>query len=164
MNEGLKFGLVKGRTPVISDAIKWFTGSPYSHANIVLEDGTVYEAEPNGFERFAALAVNNSGCTVDLFAYDDPLSIGEVADATAFLESLRGQGYDFPMLLSFLQRLNFEPPASRKLLFCSEAVMLVSQHLGPSRELFRNMPPWKLPPGFIIHSTRIHWIETIQLQ
>ena len=41
--------LAKGTTPVVSGAIKWITGSPYSHCAFV-HGSKVYEVEPWGFD------------------------------------------------------------------------------------------------------------------
>lgn len=162
MSDDLQIVLVKGRTPVFSEVVKTVTDGPYSHANVRRKStGQVWEAEFSGFDRFDSLAVNNAGCTCDLFEYDEPLSAAECAKAFAWCDSMRGAGYDTPMLLGFLQRLNMEPPASRKLLFCSEAVMLMSLNLGEPRVLLRNIEAWKVPPNFLKMSTRIHWAGSV---
>jgi len=156
----MRFGLVRGRSPV-SGAIQWFTRSVYSHANVVFRDGVVYEAEPQGFVRAASLAVNNAGCVVDLLEYKDPLTEDEEIVARAACETMVGEDYDYAMLVGFLGRFNFEPPASRRKLFCSEACMVVSLALGPGRRLLERVPPWKVPPEGINLSPLLKWVETV---
>lgn len=168
MNDGMLFYVVEGRTPIVSATIRDQTRSTYTHSGILFEptedrQGCVFEAEISGFGQFPGLDDNNSGCSVHLYAYDAALAIGEVESAYKFCESLKGSDYDTPMLLAFLQRLNYEPPSSAGKLFCSEAVFLVSVHLGPSRCLFRQTRPWEVPPHWIPRSPLIHWTETIQV-
>ncbi len=168
MNDGLSFYVVEGRTPIVSGTIREQTRSTLTHSGILFDatdarPGCVFEAEMGGFEKFPGLDNNNSGCSVHLYTYDAGLTIAEVEDAYRFCGTLRGADYDTPMLLGFLQRLNYEPPGSAWKLFCSEAVFMVSLHLGPSRCLFRQTRPWEVPPHWIPRSPLIHWTETIQV-
>lgn len=156
----MRFGLVKGRS-AISGPIQWFTRSVYSHANIVFSDGTVYEAESSGFVRVESLAVNNRGCMVDLLGYRDGLSDSEVLVARDLCDSLVGEDYDYAALLGFLTRMNWEPPASRRKLFCSEACYLVGFALGPSRALLDRIQPWEVSPRDLNISPLLRWTETV---
>jgi hypothetical protein len=161
MSEGVRIGLVRGRTPVVSWGIQLETRSVYSHANIVFDDGTVYEAEAQGFLPFASLSVNNAGCEVDLFAWDPPLSSDEVAKARAICEGLKGEHYDYAGVAGFITRANYEPPEDVHKLFCSEAVVVLSIALGPERALLVRVPAFKVPPGWLIMSPRLRFVETV---
>lgn len=156
----MKFALVRGKSPV-SSLIQWWTRSVYSHVAIVLDTGTTYEALPSGFVRAPNLAANNHGSTIDLLAYKTPLTQAEEATARRALESMVGKLYDYHMLLAFPLRTSWEPPASRRKLFCSEAAYLVSLALGPSRILLERTLPWKVTPDMINLSPLLKWEKTL---
>ena len=157
----MRFGLVRGRTPVISDANRWLTRSVYSHANIVFDDGTVYEAEAEGFVKSASLSVHNGGCQVDLLEYKVPLTEFEEAIARAQCEAMLGELYDYQAILGFLERSNFSPPSSARKLICSEADFLVSVALGLERVLLERIRPEEVAPEHINISPLTKWVRTV---
>jgi hypothetical protein len=156
----MRFGLVRGRSPVVSDGIRWETRSVYSHANIIFDEA-VFEAEASGFVQVPSLGVNNSGCQVDLLGYKEPLSPAEEAIAWQACQGMVGELYDYEMIKGFLTRANYKPASSQRRLFCSEAVFLVSIALGPARLLLERIEPWAVPPEGIAISPLLQWEQTV---
>lgn len=134
---------------LISKLIRWQTRSEYSHASIILEDGTHYEArEGRGVLRHSEFTLTNPTEKVDRFAVTT-FSETEYRDLWVFLEAQVGKGYDWTMVARFVSRRQ-ETRKSRGLWFCSELVFAAFKSAGVP--LLRGTEPWEVSPGLLARS------------
>jgi hypothetical protein len=97
----------------LDDAIRWYTGSPYSHCELVV-DGTCYSSSiPDGGVRSKRIDINDGGWDVlDLPGADGPA-------IKLFHANTDGCGYDYVgVFLGQLLKIPFLQLPSRY--FCSE--------------------------------------------
>src|SRR5262245_16673912 len=117
-------------TSLVSRLIRWQTRSHYSHASIVLPDGTHYEArEGKGVLRHRSFTLTNSSEKVERFAVG--LSEIQFAKLAAFLDSQVGKPYDWTMVARFITRRQASRSTAGKW-FCSELVFAALEAAGVS--------------------------------
>ncbi len=111
----MKLLLYRGKG-IISRSIRWQTRSKYSHAAIMLDDGTTYESWHKGGVRKVSHPWEDHDPTtlIDVYSVDRPL---DTVAMLQYLESQLGKKYDFKSIGRFLTRR--DAPANDKL-FCSE--------------------------------------------
>lgn len=146
----------------ISKAIKWQTRSPYSHAAIQLDDGSVVEAwHIGGVSHVSGPGVNHTpGTEIDVFGFSRNVS-GRIdhnrATAEAWLLSQVGARYDYRGVLRFVSRRDW--PANDAW-FCSELVAEFCAILGV--QLLDRIPWSHVSPAMIGYSPRLDFIERIE--
>lgn len=124
----MKLALYRG-TSLVSRLIRWQTRSVYSHAAMLMDDDTVYEAwHRGGVSHAPTLGFNHSpGTMVELytfFATDDQL-----AKIEAFLKSQVGCKYDWLSVIRFVTRFR-TTDGSKSRWFCSELVFAALDAAG----------------------------------
>lgn len=144
-------------TSLVSRLIRWQTRSPYSHASLIFNDGTMVEArEGHGvlWHRSARVAIGNT--KVDLFELRRGASAKQRAAMTEFLKDQLGKDYDYLMVARFLSRRQ-ESRKTRGKWFCSELVFAAIQKLGVN--LFDRTEPWEVSPGMLARSTLLRKVQ-----
>jgi len=129
MSTGMQVLFYKARGTVLDRLIRWWTGGPYSHVELVLaeqEDGRLLcaSAHPqDGGIRFQLI-------TPDPQAWDAIPVEGNAATAQAWFENHRGAKYDWFGVFGFVLR-----PARQdaQRWFCSEAIAAALGFTDPWR-------------------------------
>lgn len=142
----MRFALYKG-TSIISRAIEWQTRGKYSHAAMILNDGSVVEAkEFIGVRRTLGLK-SPKGVRVEVFEVQtSPL---EDLIIKNFLLAQIGKRYDYSMVLRFITRQGYDPESKKKW-FCSELVFAAFRKAGI--RLFERTQAWEVPPQMLARS------------
>lgn len=117
-------------TSLVSRLIRWQTWSDYSHAALLLPDGSVIEAwHKGGVQRHAHLGeVHTPGTQVDLFRVAAPVEWdAALMSATEHLD----KGYAFSNIARFLLRLGaMDGCRHPERLICSQLVHLIVEDGG----------------------------------
>jgi uncharacterized protein YycO len=130
----------------ISKAIKWQTRSDYSHASLVLADGTVLESMQGKGVVYGRKVETCVEC-VDLFQVT---ALGRVHhDALEFARQQIGKPYDYTMVARFITRRT-ESTRTKEKWFCSELVFAAFLHAG--LPLLRDTQPWEVSPELLSKS------------
>lgn len=162
----MRFGAVRGKTPIFSGGVQSWTHSPYSHWNILWPD-CVYEAEPQGFGKFASLSVNNAGCQCDVLQYREQFSLNDDEEqiARTVCDSMVGIPYGFDDLFKFLNITGVASPETPKTLMCSGAglalTIRLSQLIQRDVMLLSRVTPDKVSPRDLFMSPLLEFSETI---
>lgn len=139
----MKVALFHGRG-VISALIRWQTrAARYSHAAIVDDDGTVYEAwQGAGVRRLPALA---PGDGVTLFEIDGIREVQKARVRQYWINHIaNGTRYDYVGVLRFVTRRRKGDDSK---LFCSEAVF--NSLKAANIELFARTEGWEVSPDLL---------------
>ena len=132
----------KGKS-VLSRAIRWRTWSEYSHADWVLDDGSVIEAWKGGVRHVMNIQSQHTpGTEVDLFTLN--LTTVQKWAIQDFLIRQVGKPYDYGAILGFMTRAKSE---NSDKWFCSELIFTACQSAGV--ELLKRIPAWKVSPGLL---------------
>jgi uncharacterized protein YycO len=131
--------LFKGRG-IISTLIRWQTRSPYSHAAILLADGSIVESWQGKGVRGTEL---HDWKNVDVF-YVPSATNAQWFNVVLFMLNRIGKGYDYWGVLRFITRTNM-PPNDKW--FCSEIVFEAFQEAGIN--LLERIDPWEVSPGLL---------------
>lgn len=141
---GLRVLLFHGRG-LISALIRWQTRSEYSHAAIMLDDGSIIEAwQGAGVRKLPGLKRGTEG--IDAFELTQPcnhLAVLEFLD-TVLVDN---HGYDYLGVFRFVTRRRAK---QNKKWFCSELVFAAIQAGGLN--LFERTEPWEVSPGLLARS------------
>lgn len=145
----------------VSRAIKFVTRSPYSHAAIILDDGTVIEAkEFHGVRQVNSLTeLLNKKSIVDIFDFDATEDQKQII--TNFLLKQVGKKYDYWMVFGFIWHATRESRKSSGRWFCSELVFAALEKAGIL--LLNNVEPWMVAPSLISYSNILKPRFTFQL-
>lgn len=125
--------LVRGSAPIISSAIRWFTGSEYTHVALVISEDYVYEIDIN---KSLSIRPNHyNPKDYDVFRPMNSLTNKQcfMIKAHAFCQMSKNKGYDWLRILSFACQKLFNTrkafhDANR--MICSELVDEVYGMLG----------------------------------
>ena len=143
----LKIALFASLVSKLSKLIEWETRSKYSHAAIVLRDGSVIESvEPDGVRKLPRLPDVSEPDRIDLFEIRGPyggLTEGQMGLVEAFLGGQLGKPYDWPDLIGFVTRDRLQE--DRGAWFCSELVFAAIEAGGVT--LLRDISPFQVSPG-----------------
>ena len=123
----MQIGLYRGKS-LVSKIIRWQTDGPYSHANIILDDGRIIEAwhKPGRVRVIKTLSDGHTpGTEVDLFHLD--VTTEQSRTIADFLTAQVGKGYDYRGVLRFISRSD---RTSIRRWFCSEMVFAAFQCAG----------------------------------
>jgi uncharacterized protein YycO len=137
--------LHKGRG-LIARAIQWQTRSAYSHASVILEEGTLIEArEFQGVRPLFPRQWQNSGESIELYRVRD-LTPAQAQLITRFLWDQVNKPYDYTMVARFLSRRSAARASSGKW-FCSELVFAAFARAGV--RLLDRIEPWAVSPALL---------------
>lgn len=143
----MQIALYKG-TSFVSKCIRFVTRSEYSHAAIILRDGSVVEAWQPVVRRVASLSEQHTpGTEVEVFNFRDPLTDAEEDAAEKFLLGELGTPYDYKSVLRFITR---RPGNLDDHWFCSELAFAAC--LEARQALFHWTDPWEVPPDWLARS------------
>jgi uncharacterized protein YycO len=132
---------------LIGTLIRWQTRGEYSHASMLMDDGSVIESrEGHGVRRLPRL-VRRKGETIDLFNFFH--SPEQNRQITTFLEAQIGKPYDYTMVARFVTRRQASRAQSGKW-FCSELIYAALQQA--QLPVFRATDPWEVSPGLLARS------------
>lgn len=131
--------LFKGRG-IISTLIRWQTRSPYSHAAILLPDGSIVESWQGKGVRETELT---DWRNIDVF-YVPSATQEQWFNILFFMNSRIGKGYDYWGVIRFITRTNM-PPNDKW--FCSEIVFEAFKEAGIN--LLERIDPWEVSPGLL---------------
>jgi len=144
----LSAGLVMGSDDV-SVLIERFTRSPYSHALLILPDGSLWESAPGkGVQHLPSFAAAYGDQKVDVFQM--PLSDAQTAAILAFCQSRNGTPYAWKGDAAFVTGGGMGDPDPGSL-FCSEFVFAAFQ--AAPIDLLANIPAWLVPPAALAYPT-----------
>lgn len=119
---GCRILLFKGRG-IVSTLIRWQTRSEYSHAAILLPDGTIIEAwQGAGVRR----KIISDWTDVDSFMVT-AMTPAQWASAIDFAAQQIGKGYDYKGVIRFLSRQSLKLDSRW---FCSELVFAALERAG----------------------------------
>lgn len=145
----MKIALFKGNG-FISKLIRWQTRGMYSHAALILNDGTVVESREFVGVRHVPDIIRDKGEEVDIFAIDTtPAQDSTIA---AFALEQVGKKYNYVGVFRFLTRQRWSA-SERDKWFCSELVYSAFKHAGLS--LFRETEAWEVDPEFLSRSSAL---------
>jgi len=131
--------LFKGRG-VVSRCIRWQTRSEYSHAALMLKDGSIVEAWQGEGVRTTRL---KDWCNVDVFGVRE-MTDSQWAIAIEYALEQVGKGYDYWGCVRFVSRRRL--PENDKW-FCSELVFAALQRAGIS--LLHRIRADEVSPGML---------------
>ena len=128
----MRLAFYKGRHTglrgLLDAAVRWWTRGPYSHVELVMEDGTCWSASArDGGVR--SKRVNTASGNWDVYEID-----GDEAAAVTWFEAHRGRKYDYAGLFGFVWRPCY---GAESRFFCSEAIAAA---LGVAE-------PWRFDPN-----------------
>lgn len=135
----------------VGQMIRWQTRSPWSHASVMLRNGSIIEAREFIGVRQLPYLHPREGEEIHLFAvYVTPDQASAIED---FLHRQLGARYDYPSVLRFISRRRASP-RSRNTWFCSELVFAAFASAGV--RLLRATEPWEVSPGLLARSPFLH--------
>lgn len=137
-----KILLFRGRG-LISWLIRWQTRSEYSHAALMLPDGSVVEAWQGAGVRRTWL---RDWCGVDVFSVHG-MTPEQWQSAIGYARAQIGKGYDYRGVFRFLSR-RLVP--NNDLWFCSELVFRALEVAGV--RLLRDVTAGEVSPGMLARS------------
>src|SRR5688572_30038297 len=121
----MKVVLFKGKG-LVSRLIRWQTRSEYSHAALLLEDGTLIESrEGKGVQAIANWQRPENAVLFEVKGLQEEWARG----AREFLSAQIGKKYDWLMVARFVSRRQEKRSTSGKW-FCSELVFAALQKAG----------------------------------
>jgi uncharacterized protein YycO len=135
----------------IGKVIQWQTRSPYSHASVLLEDGSVVESREFKGVRHVASAVAFAGEAVDFFRLWNVTQRQEIAIEHRLMAQV-GKKYDYLAVARFLTRRDAED-VGRQQWFCSELVFWACLKEGV--QLLSRVRPWAVSPGLLALSPNL---------
>lgn len=123
--------LVKGKTPIISPLIKWFTNSPYTHVGLAVTPELIYEIDINKDLAIRPLAYED----YDVFRYAEGLSEQQQVDMKwyALKRANENKGYDWLRIVAFAFERIFRMPFvfhEMNRVICSEIVDNLYNYVG----------------------------------
>ena len=145
----MKIALFKPSS-ILDRIICFFSRGKYSHAAIILDDGSVIEAKPfHGVRKVKSIYdVLDSKESVEVFAVDITTEQTEMVER--FLHEQVGKKYDYWMVFGFVIYTDEESRKSRNKWFCSELLFMAFLKAGV--ELLCRIDPWKVSPTMLSYS------------
>ena len=128
----------------IDKTICFFSRGDYSHASIVLSDGSVIEAKPfDNVHHVSSVVFNRvKGSIIEL--YDLNMDESQEKILVDFLNAQIGKKYDFPSVLGIILDASREGRKQRAKWFCSELVFAALEKAGIL--LLERTFHWKVTP------------------
>lgn len=146
--------LFRGRG-LLSALIRWQSRSPYSHAALLLPDGTIIESWPGAGVRIRAIEDWQ-----DVHVFHVPSMTAEQWDhAFSFAAREIGSGYDWWSVIRFVSRRNL--PVNDRW-FCSELVFAALKDAGV--RLLERVDAWTVSPAMLALSPLLTRASLPQLQ
>lgn len=142
---------------LVGTLIRWQTRGEYSHASIVMPNGSVIESrEGKGVRQLKHLAPVK-GEVIDLFEVTPALTADQHLQIAEFLRAQLGKPYDWTMVARFVSRRQESRSTSGKW-FCSELVYAALQQADIN--LFRATEPWEVSPGLLARSPLLKLVNS----
>lgn len=100
--------LVRGKTPIISSLIRWFTNSEYTHVGIAVGKNHIYEIDMNAKMGIHPMKHED----YDIFRYKHGLTREEmhIMKNYAIEQAIQNQGYDWLKIIAFALEKFFKGP------------------------------------------------------
>lgn len=154
----MKIALYKG-TSTVSKSILFFSRGGYSHAAIVLNDGSVIEAkEFHGVQKRKSITdAIPPKYIIDI--YELPTTPEQDEAVKNFLEKQLGKGYDYWSVIGFVVYASKEARKSYGRWFCSELVFATMEKIGI--QLLERVGAWKVSPTILSYNTAMKFVERI---
>jgi len=138
----------------ISKLIRWQTRSKWSHAAMLLDDGSVIEAWVGGVKKSPSIStLHNPGTRVDVFDF----KLSDKEKCLSYLYSKVGARYDYRSIFRFLSRSSKNDPEES--LFCSELIFNAS--LAGGLRLLDRIPARMVSPALIGLSPHLKYLRTM---
>ena len=142
---------------LVSRLIRWQNRSDYSHASIVLPDGSHIESrEGKGVLWHKKFTLTNPTEKVDWFTADG-ITGAELDHFLEFLSRQIGKPYDWPMVFGFVSRSRTEGQQSGGKWSCSELVYAALTAAGHAP--LARTDPWEVAPGLLARSPKLTLID-----
>lgn len=131
-------------TSLIGRLIAWQTRNEYSHAALLFDDGTLYEAlEFNGVRKVPDWQPGAE--LVDIFE----VSVDSDQAMREWLEKQVGKEYDYRSVIRFITRKQEDRKDSGRW-FCSELVFAALKKGGA--QVLERIEPWAVSPALLSYS------------
>lgn len=122
--------LVRGNTPLISRAIRWFTNSEYTHVALAVSEDQVFEIDIN--KRLAIHPLEHKN--YDIYRYKHGLTLSQKASLRYYADQVAttNKGYDWWRAIGFAMQKLFKTKKTFNMLHrvvCSEIVDNFYNHI-----------------------------------
>lgn len=145
----MKIALYKG-TGLIEKAILWFCRGGYSHAAIVLNDGSIVEAYPfKGVRHRKCIEDQMKKCIVDVYEIPTTLEQDEIIEN--FLSLQIGKKYDWIAILGFVLHKTKTGRKQYAKWICSELVFATLRKANVL--LLERIEAWEVSPTLLSYNT-----------
>ena len=153
----IQFALHRG-SGIVSRLIRWQQRGDWSHASVILRNGSVIESrEFIGVRQLPRLTAAK-GEFIQVFNVE---CTDEQADAIeAFLTKQIGKRYDYPMVFGFVSRSAKEGRESGGKWYCSELAFAAFREADIN--LLARIEPWEVSPPHLSYSPLATPAYTIQ--
>jgi uncharacterized protein YycO len=138
-----------------------FSRGKYSHASVVLQDGSVIESAPfKGVVRYPNIqATAKKDQLIDLYSVKS--TVKQYKTIVAFLESKIGCKYDYLSVFGFVVFSNRQGRKARDKWFCDE--LIIAAFNQAKIHLVGKMPAWKASPTTISYYPKLIVDKTIRI-
>jgi uncharacterized protein YycO len=157
----MKIAMYKG-TGIGSELILYFSRGGYSHAAVILNDGSIIESkEFHGVRKRKNITdLLTKNYRIDIF----DVSTTEEQDKTIedFLVKQLGKGYDYWSVIGFVVYASKEGRRSYGRWFCSELVFAAFQKAGIN--LLDRVDAWKVSPTILSYNTKMNLSDSISFR
>jgi uncharacterized protein YycO len=157
----MKIAMYKG-TGVGSELILYFSRGGYSHAAVMLNDGSIIESkEFHGVRRRASVTDQlTNNYTIDIFDVTTTPEQDKIIEN--FLVSQLGKGYDYASVVGFVVYASKEGRRSYGKWFCSELVFAAFQKAGI--DLLKRIDAWKVSPTILSYNNVMTLSDSISFR
>ena len=141
---------------IVSRLIKWQTRGPYSHASVLLDDGTIWESvASDGVRRCHATTYAKQYAANQIDSAKVILTDEEYERFIQCWMEQEGKPYDRSGVLGFVTRRR-QTTHSNARWFCAEILYYaLSTVCGP---LFNKTEPWEVHPTLLARAPQFTWL------
>lgn len=152
--------LVRGDTPIISRAIRWFTGSKYTHAGIAVTSNIIYEIDV--FKKLDVRLLTHHD--YDVYRLKEDLTIEQQIELKLYAinKIKESKGYDWFRIIQFaLEKIGIKLHLNNKKRYvCSEIIDELYNHVGI--DLIPNRTDGEVTPADISGSPLLKKVAVIK--
>jgi len=156
----MKIALYKG-TGWLSKAILFMSRGGYSHAAMVLNNGSIIEAFAPGGVRTRTGVGDGIYANTYVDVFDVNTSVEQDIIIQEFLEKQIGKGYDYLAILGFVFHTTHEGRIQYGRWICSELVFAAFQKAGIN--LLERVECWKVSPTILSYSPFLRNAQKLQV-